>query len=199
MFANPTKEPKVKNYLNYVIGFSFLILLSGCVSMGNAAVEAIISEDKITNKQTALAIGQRTFDASKTQLMKAIITAFSNKNITITNLDKEIGFMVGEGGEFLDPKKAKELGEKRTERINQKAGFTAYHYVAGNYTLRITVNLYKKVENRTLAKMGFNTVVMSAPNQPKYDETIAEMLPAYYKVMWNEIEQSLFIQREFIE
>ena len=200
MFKILKKIAKGKNYLIFAVGFSFLIFLSGCVSRGIAAREAIIAEDKISNKQTALAIGQRTFNTSKIQLMKAIITAFSNRNLTIMNLDKELGFMVGEGGEFLDPKKAKELGQKRIERINQKAGFTAaYNYAAGNYTLRVTVNLYEKREKKVLAKMGFNTVVMSVPNQPNYDETVAELLPSYYEVMWKEIEQSLFIQREVIE
>lgn len=194
------KIAKGKNYLIFAVGFSFLIFLSGCVSRGIAAREAIIAEDKISNKQTALAIGQRTFNTSKIQLMKAIITAFSNRNLTIMNLDKELGFMVGEGGEFLDPKKVKELVQKRIERINQKAGFTAaYNYAAGNYTLRVTVNLYEKRGKKVLAKMGFNTVVMSVPNQPNYDETVAELLPSYYEVMWKEIEQSLFIQREVIE
>jgi len=70
MFKYPLKESKLKNYLDIVIGFIFLISLSGCVSASieNAATPAIkeaVSEDKITNEQTALAMGQRTFDVSK--------------------------------------------------------------------------------------------------------------------------------------
>jgi hypothetical protein len=174
-----------------------LLLCNGCAGMQIAAIEKNQAEDKITNKQTALAVGKRTFDVSKKKLMKAFITAFSNRNLAVMNMDKELGFMVAEGGEFIDPAKIKKLGEERIQRLNKSAFPGAFVYMAGNYMLRITVNLFEKGENRTLAKMGFTSVTQSTAQQ-KFDGVPSEFLPVYYEEMWAEIEQSIFMQREMI-
>jgi len=174
-----------------------LLLFSGCAGMQIAALEKNQAEDIIKNKQTAMSVGQRTFDVSKKKLMKAFITAFSNRNLAVMNMDKELGFMVAEGGEFLDPAKVKKIGEERVGRLNEKTFPGAFVYLAGNYVLRITVNLFEKGKNRTLAKMGFTSVTVSTA-QNKYDGVPSEFLPVYYEEMWDELEKAIFVQREVI-
>ena len=188
---------KSKFYLRAIPFILVLILFSGCAGMQIAALEKNQAEDIIKNKQTAMSVGQRTFDVSKKKLMKAFITAFSNRNLAVMNMDKELGFMVAEGGEFLDPTKVKKIGEERVMRLNAKTFPGAFVYLAGNYVLRITVNLFDKGKNRTLAKMGFTSVTQGT-YQHKYDGVPSEFLPVYYEEMWDEIEKSLFVQREII-
>ena len=132
-----------------ILLIAILFLFNGCAGMQIAAIEKSQAEDQIKNKQTALAVGQRTFDVSKKKLMKSFITAFSNKNLAVMNVDKELGFMVAEGPEFLDPAKVKKIGQGRIERLNKDTFPGAFAYLAGNYTLRITVNFFEKGENRT--------------------------------------------------
>jgi hypothetical protein len=175
----------------------YAFAFSGCAGMQIAAIEKNLAEDKIKNEQTVLAVGQRTFEVSKKKLMKAFINAFSSKNLAVINMDKELGFMLAEGGEFIDSAKIKQLGEERVARLNKSTFPGAFIYLAGNYTVRITVNLFVKGENRTLAKIGFTSVTQStAPN--KYDGVPSEFLPVYYEEIWAEIEKAIFMQRETI-
>jgi len=135
---------------------------------------------------------------SKIKLMKAFITAFSNKNLTVINMDKELGFMVAEGGEFIDAERAKQISTAgRIARLNEASYPGAFIYMAGNYTLRSTVNLFEKGENRTLVKLGFNTRIEGNAPQ-KYEGSPSELLTVWYEEMWAEIEQAIFIQRETI-
>jgi hypothetical protein len=181
-----------------ILFLSMLFLFGGCAGVLVDALEKSQAEDNTKNAQTALAAGQRTFDLSKKKLMKAIVTAFANRNLPVMNLDKEIGFMVAEGAEFLDPAKVKEIGEKRIERLNKNAYPGAFRYQAGNYTLRITVNLFEKGEDKTLAKMGFTSVTQGTYTH-KFDGVPHEFLPVYYEEMWAEIEKAIFVQRELVQ
>jgi len=186
-----------KFYLRVMPFLLVLLLFSGCAGMQIAAIEKSQAEDIIKNKQTAMSVGQRTFDVSKKILMKAFITAFSNRNLAVMNMDKELGFMVAEGAEFIDPAKIKKLGEERIARLNKHSFQGAFIYTAGNYVLRITVNLFEKGKNRTLAKMGFTSVTVATAIH-KYDGVPSEFLPVYYEEMWDELEKALFVQREVI-
>ncbi len=163
--------------------------------MQTLAFEKIWAEDKAKNKQIALALGQRTFDVSKERLMKAFITAFSNKNLTVINMDKGLGFIVAEGGQFIDATRVRQLVTAgRIARLN-KASYPGanYTHLAGvicPMALRSTVNLFEKRENRTTVKLGFN---------PGSRIACSELLPVWYEEMWAEIEQAIFIQRETVE
>ena len=186
-------------YLLTVIPFLIvLILFNGCAGMQIAALEKISTEDKERNKQIILAMGQRTFDLPLKRLMKAVISAFTNKNLSVITLDKEIGYMVAEGGEFLDTEKEKKIMGDRIKRLNDASFAGAFIPTPGNYTVRSTVNFFKKGENKTLVKLGFTTKVEG--NMPiKYHTTASDVLPAWYEEIWAEIERSIFIQREIVE
>ncbi len=187
-----------KYYLVVIPFLIVLLLFSGCAGMQIAALETIEAEDQERNKQTTLAMGQRTFDLPLKKLMKAIISAFTNKNLSVITLDKEIGYMVAEGGEFLDPDKVKKIMENRIKRLNDASFAGAFIPTPGNYTVRSTVNLFKKGENKTLVKLGFTSKVEG--NMPrKYHTTASGVLPAWYEEIWAEIERSIFIQRELVE
>ena len=78
--------------------------------------------------------------------------------------------------------------------------------------LRITVNLYEKENNRTLTKMKINTIHQNCmyfemgdlKNWPlsKLDESKCplppKMVSLWYQQLWDEIEKSIFMQRETI-
>jgi hypothetical protein len=186
-----------KTYLSKgVVLLAVLFLFSGCAGMQISALEKITAEDKAKNEQISLASGKRTFDVPKKILMKAIITAFANKNLTVKNVDKELGFIVAEGGEFLDAAKAKQIAlQGRIARLNEASFPGAFVHTPGNYTVLSTVNIFEKGDNRNLVQLRFTSKVEG--NSPvKYDGTPSEMLSAWYEEMWAEIEQAIFIQRE---
>jgi hypothetical protein len=182
-----------------IILIAILLLCNGCAGIQTKALERISAEDQAKNEQISLASGQRTFNVPLKLLMKAIISAYANKNLTVTNVDKELGFIVAEGGEFVDPAKAKQIGEKgRIARLNEVAWPGAFFYMAGNYTIRSTANIFEKGENKNLVKLAFTTVVEGDSPQ-KYNATPSEMLSVWYEEIWAEIEQAIFIQRETIQ
>ncbi len=129
------------------------IFFSGCAGMQISALEKITAEDKAKNEQIALASGQRTFDVPKKNLMKAIITAYANKNLTVKNVDKELGFIVAEGGEFVDAAKVKQISmQGRIARLNEASFAGAFIYTPGNYTVLSTVTIFEKGENKNLVE-----------------------------------------------
>jgi hypothetical protein len=178
-----------------------LLVIAGCVGQVqiNRAFEKVTAEDKIKSEQTALALGQRTFDMPLKKIMKAFITAFTNKNLTVLNVDKEIGFMVAEGGEILDAAKVRKIAiEGRIARLKSALPSQAISYNPGRYTMHSTVNFYEKGESQTLVKLGFSTKINSSIKGDKFEGTPPELLAAWYEEMWAEVEKSIFIQREII-
>jgi hypothetical protein len=193
---------KKSNYLSRgVVLLAVLFLFSGCAAHLRDTMEKITAEDLNKNKETALALGQRTFDLPIKILMKACVTAFSNKNLSVTNLDKEMGFIIAEGGSLLSPEKEKEIMTKRIKLLNKEHGLITFTYKPGNYTTRANVNLFEKGDKRTLAKMSFSIRVqpVNAPNAiGVYEAPPKELLPVWYQEMWDEIEKAIFMQRETI-
>jgi hypothetical protein len=155
----------------------------------------IAQEDRIQNQQIALSMGERTFDMEKLSLMKGFITAFTNKNIAVVNMDKEIGYLLAEGSGFLSPEKYKEVCQKNVDRLNERTSGVSWRFTPGNEIYRFTVNIYSRDANRTIAKVGITLQVLG--NQPiKSHELPPFMLTAMYEELWRELEKSLFIQRE---
>lgn len=177
------------------------LVVNGCAGMVMETMEKVSAADAEKNKQTVLAMGQRTFDVSVKILMKACVIAFSNRNFSVANMDKEMGFIVAEGGNILSPEKEREMMTKRMERLNKESSFMTWTYKAGNYTTRVNMNMFKKGDAKTLAKMSFAVRVqpLNNPNSVGTYETIPqELLPIWYQEVWDEIEKSIFMQRETI-
>lgn len=187
-----------KKLFQHIINlFLFLILLTGCAAKFKAELNKIAEEDRVENQHIFLSMGERTFDVDKITLIKAFITTFTNKNIAVVNVDKEIGYLMAEGSGFLSPQKYKEIGMENVERLNErtsKYGFR-WEYTPGNDTQRFTVNLFDKGKNCTTAKVGISNQIIGN-QQIKNHELPSMMLSAFYEELWRELEKSLFIQRE---
>ncbi len=178
--------------------FSMLFLfatLTGCVTQDqlNKEMALLSSERRIENQQIFLSIGERTFDVDKSKLIKAFIATFSDKNIAVVNLDKEVGYLLAEGGGLLPPDKHKEIGMAIIKEQNEKTSVT-WQYTPGATTEVFTVNIYEQGENRTKAKVGISHKAMNN-TQAAYLEPIPIMLTALFEELWSGLEKSLFIQR----
>ena len=186
-----------KRILKQIFSLFFcLTILTGCAAQFKAELNKISEEDRIENQQIFLSMGERTFDIDKINLMKAFITTFTNKNIAVVNMDKEIGYLLAEGSGFLSPQKYKEVGMENVERLNERTGKygARWTYTPGNDSQRFTINLFDKGKNRTTAKVGISNKV-SGNQQIKQHELPPMMLTAIYEELWRELEKSLFIQR----
>lgn len=176
------------------VGLVVIVALSGCAGMLVEEMNKIAQEDRIQNQQIALSMGERAFDMDKLSLMKGFISAFTNKNMAIINMDKDIGYLLSEGSGFLSPEKYKEAAQKNVDRLNKRT-FAHWQLTPGNETTRFTVNFYSKEANRTIAKVGISNQVLGN-QQNKIHELPPFMLTALYEELWRELEKSLFIQRE---
>jgi len=187
----------IKKILKYLFSLIFcLTILTGCAAKFTSELNKISAEDRIKNQHIFLSMGERTFDVDKINLIKAFITTFTNKNIAVVNMDKEIGYLLAEGSGFLSPQKYKEVGMGNVKRLNERTGKYGYRwtYTPGNDSQRFTINLFDKGENRTMAKVGVSSKI-SGNQQIKKHELNPNMLTAIYDELWRELEKSLFIQR----
>jgi len=151
----------------------------------------IAAEDRIQNREIALSRGERNFDTSVLVLMKAFITTFSQFNMSVINLDKDIGYILAEGDVPVSPEKFKELGMKNVERLNDRIDGVIWQYVGSNMETRITVNLITKKDYIT-AKMGFSAKTVGNA-VVKNNELPPFMVDAMYTELWTEFDKQLFI------
>ena len=209
------------------------IFLSGCGLKAIKQTNLLLSQEDGKTKQIALSLGQRTFDVASGELTKAVINAFSNKNLTVLNVTKDSGFMMAEGPNFLSNAQLLNVIAQRNARYNGVFPFgegSEGPFLGGNCipdaNLRVTANIYNKAEKRTLIKLNINHMRADAPckcnmggviNHPYSPPEVMrgykwagyaynnlcpffplEMVSSWYRELWDEIEKSIFMQRETI-
>ena len=154
---------------------------------------------------------QRTFDLSKDSLIKAFINAFSNKNLTVLTLERGVGYMMSEGRQFLDKNALINISRERNNQFNKDLGSASiFKYAIPKVNLRVTVNLYEKEKKRTLVKIKINPSHQNcmlcgdgickdvSGLEEKYCPLSPTMVSLWYQQLWDEIEKSIFMQRETI-
>ena len=195
----------IKNGLNFITVLAVLMVVSGCAGPG--AIKQSFDADRQRVKQVSTSMGQRTFDVSHDILIKAFINAFSSRNLTVLTLEKDAGYIMAEGSQFLNDSEIMRIRNQRDSRLNSELGNSiSDSFPLPNVDLRITVNLYEKDGNKTIVKMLINPKVKNCmlyiggrflelegdcPPPP-------EMVSLWYQQLWNDIEKSIFMQRETI-
>ncbi len=191
------------------------LFFASCYSKGtwsdSANLLSSTEEQKINILSTSL--GQRTFDTQPENLIKAFTTAFSNKNLTVLTLEQGAGFIMAEGPQFLKTNVLLKIyGERNNNTNSQMGNSLGYIFPIPIDTLRVTVNFYKKEKGLTIVKMKINTVlkncitfdggnpvIMESSNlNPSRCPQSSTMVSMWYQQLWDEIEKSIFMQRETI-
>lgn len=195
-----------------VLALIFGASISGCA--GHSGVVALANEDRALLKQASLALEQRTFDVSEAKLIKALVNGLSNKGLIVQALEKDAGFMMAEGPEILDYNTLLNVKNERNNRWNSKlGGLGMAGYALPDVILMVTVNFYSKGADKTLVKMKINPVVQTCMH-PEFGEIVKlpsgtpkmlsecppspTMVSLWYQQLWDEIEKSIFMQRETI-
>jgi hypothetical protein len=196
---------KTKKLLLAII-LLYAVALAGCV--GQAQWDAALNQEQQGVKSVSTSMGQRTFDTGHDITIKALINAFANKNLTVLTVEKDVGFVMAEGSQFLNNDALQNIYKER----NAKYGGVGMGKLIPNVKLKITTNLYEKENNRTLIKMKINTVhqycmVFDGGTFKKWPFKKLEeskcppppkMVSLWYQQLWDEIEKSIFMQRETI-
>jgi len=190
---------KKQFFIKTILVFIILVFSTGCVVSRDPAAEKIAmdklkKENRIKNKQIYLSMGERTFDVNEITLMKALVSAFNNKNIAVKNIDKDIGFLSAEGRGFLSPEKQKEISIRKLAKLNKisnKNGYT-WHNTPGNNIKMFSANFFSKGKNRTTVKVGVSQTVFGNASSTNH-EMNPETLAAIYEELWRELDKSLFL------
>lgn len=169
----------------------------GCLTQeglakGMAEIEA---EDRARNEEVALAMGQREFDVDRATVFKALIAAFSSKNMAVVNLDKDAGYLLAEGTNILPAAKLEQLGKENVARLNKKFGAGRFQYVGMNSVVRVVVNIFEIDAKRTRIKMGLSNTI-TGNYQVKCHELPPSFTTAFYEELWREIDRAMFITQE---
>ena len=186
-----------------------ILVIAGCA--GTSDWSRTLDAERQRVKIASSSLEQRTYEVSKEKLIKAFINAFSNKNLTVLTLEEGAGYMMSEGPQFLTPEILTNLSRERDNQFrSQLGGIQAGKYLIPKIaTLRISVNLYDKEKNRTRAKVKVNHIqknCMLCENgictgykvQEQYCPLSPTMVLMWYQQLWDEIEKSIFMQRETI-
>jgi hypothetical protein len=188
------------------------IFLSGCnVFISPQEIQRTLDVERQQVKLVSSSMGQRVFDVSRDKIIKALINAFSAKNLTVLTLQEGSGYMMAEGQQFLDNKTLLNLYNERNTQINAsiKNNTARLPWSIPNASLRIAANLYEKGKGRTLVKIKispthkkciyFHKGVSVDENAGANACTVfPNMASLWYQQLWDEIEKSIFMQRETI-
>ena len=181
-----------------------LLAFAGCVATQNKALDA----ERQSLSQMSSSLEQRSFDVSHDILVKAFINAFANKNLIVLTLEKDAGFIMADGAEFLNKGTLINIATERNSRFNAQPGMMGNHSIP-NVNLKATVNLYKKEAKRTLVKMKIISIqkncmrlvqgtFMDSGEKESQCPPSPMMVSLWYQQLWDEIEKSIFMQRETI-
>jgi hypothetical protein len=188
-----------------------MLFLYGCPSISTQQFNDALDADRQQVKLISSSMGQRTFDVSQGKLIKALINAFSEKNLTVLTLEKDAGFIMAEGPQFLNTKTLLRLHNERNTKLNSQVGnpVATTPWSIPNVSLRVAANLYEKEGGKTLVKLKVSSIYKNCfyfpKGIPKEEKTVEQNCPVFptmaslwYQQLWDEIEKSIFMQRETI-
>jgi hypothetical protein len=189
--------------------FIGLLVISGCA--GQSDWSRTLNKEQQRVKAVSSSINQRVFDVSQDTLIKATINAFSNKNLSVITLEKDSGYMLSEGPQFLDGSTLSQLSKERDAQFRKELGGVQVgtYLIPKISKLRTTVNLYEKSKNKTLLKLKINPIQENCmlceggvckdhKIEEQYCPLSPKMVTLWYQQLWGEIEKSIFMQRETI-
>ena len=186
------------------------VVLGGCGLhwMKQAAMkqEAAFKEYDKKNPQIALGMGQKTYSISQKLLAKAIIQTLANRGLKVLTVDYDIGVIVAEGNTFLSRNKFLDVMRNHLEKNRQTVigdnSVLSAGYPYGGYNLTVSVNVYDKEGEKSLAKVNFSakqkTQVIGLFGMRNYDIIPSDLLVAYYQNFWADVDKAIFMQRETI-
>ncbi len=168
--------------------------------------EAAFKEYDKKNPQIALGIGQKTYSISRKLLAKAIIQTLANRGLKVLTADYDFGVIVAEGNTFLSHNKFLDVMRNHIKNNKQTVigpeGNPSAGFPYGGYKLTVSVNIYDKEEEKSLAKVNFSakqkTQYIGLYGTRHYDIIPSDLLVAYYQNFWADVDKSIFMQRETI-
>ena len=185
------------------IAILLALLLAACATDNTALVafmERKAVEYRQRNEQLALSMGERNFDAPKAEVMRAIIIALANKNMSVTNLDKEMGFVTADGHSIIDPMVERQIYMKDFAECKQEYPDISQKYTPGMLRVRITGTVSALTGKTCLAKVGVTSANANAVQDSqhkiiaRYNSMYPGLTAETYRVFWEAVDKALFIQ-----
>ena len=179
------------------LGLIVLIVLvqAGCAAQVAEGIAKLNEQWRLENNRVQLAMGEKTFSAGKVEIIKAAITGFSDQNISILNIDKELGYVLAEGSGIITGAREKEIAITKIHPEFQEATGIQPVYLPGNYRVRINLNIFERGKE-SLVKMRLSSVVSSAPGTPTAHQLHPDLIREHFKVLWEAIDKHLFMQKQ---
>ena len=177
------------------------LLLQSCVTQTgiNTALQEYDEQNAAAGREVTLARGERNLDFSKEFVIKAFLTTFGQYNMAVINLDKELGYILGEGAPPAAPEELERIGKEEIDRLNEiTQGGNPWRYTPGLGRVRATVNLFEKSDNFSTAKLTFSSETLGM-SQSKSHSIAPGVLEAYYSTIWGELDKQLFILQGTID
>jgi hypothetical protein len=156
------------------------------------AVAIVDAQNQAENEKISVAIGERSFEGDELAVLKAAITGLGNMNLSVITLDRDLGLLVAEGASPFSTDKEKELTESYRQRLTETTGLKTV-YMPGNYTLRITLNIFDTGGGVTRAKIGI-TSITQGESPAKGHNLSPGLFRELHREIWLSIDKELFIQ-----
>lgn len=147
------------------------------------------------NSRVQLALGEKTFQAGKLDIIKAAVTGLADRNVSVLNLDRETGYVLAEGRGIVSGEREKAIFESGAKPAFERETGIPWRYVPGNYTIRINLNIFERGKE-SLVKMRLSSSVSSNSNVPTAHNLYPDLMREHFRILWEAIDRNLFLQTE---
>jgi hypothetical protein len=184
--------------------YTALFLLSACQHITVGQNSKIVTEKQIeyrnANEPIHLTLGEKFVRGDQLTIMKGVLIAFGDLNMSVLNVDQVLGFMSASGRGVLPGNLEREITRTGEETHNEirSPGKTAVN--PGNYLILANVSIYDydKINDQSKVKIRLSRQIDTLRTKPesRNHELFPPLLEAHYSYIWEKIGKHVFIENE---
>jgi hypothetical protein len=173
-------------------------MLAGCATSGakyEAAVKVMFDEWSIKNRQQHLAHGEKVFDKPKDEVFSSIVTAFADLGYTVKNMERESGYILGEGDMAVPMTERQKLAQDMCDELNRiDKRPPPWKPKVGNTTYAISATVMALSPQKTKVKLRIGSTEVRGAAAVN-SGTFPPLLDAHYAAIWRGIDRQIFLDQ----
>lgn len=187
---------KILKKISFV--FFGMFLLSGCVTASKTANYTAMkqTEYRVANEKIHMSMGEKQVRGDNVTIIKGLLAGVGDLNMSVKNVDKELGFVVATGKSVIPGEIEKSTVMPMIKEL-QKDLHPSYQYMPGNYEIAMNISIYDYDTARDTSKVKVrvvNQVTMQAG--AVNNELYPPLLREHYRYIWEKLSKHVFIEAE---
>ncbi len=174
----------------------FLLIFTSCATLSTRMVtceEEIFSKSGEINNKQRLALGEKIYSDNYDRVFTSCITGLAQLGLSVKNMERQSGYILGEGPMPIPVKKYKELMREYMDELS--ACGRKWSFSPGNGQFSFTLTILKLNELKTKVKLRISMIALSGNYKQKYFSICPKVYEKMYINTWESIEKQIFMDK----